>query len=87
MLHSIVAVYDKKTEAYLKPIFVPTEATAVRSFQDVVNSPDTEFNRHPEDYSMHVIGEWNDHNAEFLLPKQPKLLIEASALITIAQSS
>lgn len=65
MIHKIVAIYDSKAEAFLKPVFVQSNGAAVRSFADAVNDPSTEFHKHPEDYTMFSIGEWTDDTALF----------------------
>lgn len=60
MIHKVVAIYDRKAEAFLKPVFVQSNGAALRSFGDAVNNPETEFSKHPEDYTMFALGEWND---------------------------
>lgn len=60
MLHKMVVVYDVKAEVYNKPVFVPSYAAGVRAFQDAVNDVSSDFNRHPEDYIMFGIGEYDD---------------------------
>lgn len=65
MMHKIVAVFDHKAEAFLKPVFVQSNGAAVRSFGDGVNNPETEFYKHPEDYTIFALGEWDDSNGVF----------------------
>lgn len=65
MIHKIVAIFDRKAEAFLKPVFVQSNGAAVRSFGDAVNDETTEFHKHPEDYTMFSLGEWNDSTGVF----------------------
>lgn len=68
MLRKVMAVYDKKMEAYLQPFFVPTVGIGIRSFADEVNrkAEDNGMNRHPEDYELWLLGEFNDETGDFV---------------------
>lgn len=63
--NEIFSVYDTKTEAYLEPIFLPTEAVAIRVFTDLVNDKNHNFGRHPEDYHLVKLGTWNQIEGSF----------------------
>lgn len=60
MTLKIFAIYDAKTEAYHQPFFLQTKGQAIRAFSDAANDPKTEFSRHPEDYTLFEIGEYDD---------------------------
>lgn len=60
----VFSVYDCKAEGYLPPIFFPTDAAAVRAFASAVQSPEHDFARFPEDYTLFCVGEWNDEAGE-----------------------
>lgn len=62
---TIFAVWDAKALAFLEPFFMPTAGMAIRSFHDAVNKQGTQFNQHPEDYSLWQIGMW--YSAEGLV--------------------
>lgn len=57
-----VAVYDKATEAYMRPWMAQSDGQAVRLFEDEMNREDSEVGKHPEDYSLFRIGSFNDNN-------------------------
>ena len=61
----VFSVYDSKAEAYLPPFFLPQSAMAIRTFSDCANSMDHQFGRHPEDYTLFLLGEWDDGTASF----------------------
>lgn len=82
MIHKIVAIYDVKAESYHKPIFVQSNGAAVRAFGDAVNDPSTEFHKHPEDYLMFSLGDYDDQTALFHLDVAPLELAKALALKT-----
>lgn len=65
MNYTVVTVNDRALGAFMRPFFAPNVATARRSFADEVNRPDSEMNKHPEDYELHLLGEWDDETAVF----------------------
>lgn len=60
MLHRIFTVYDAKAKAYLQPFFFPQTGQAVRAFTELVNDEKTQFYKHAEDYTLYVIGKYDD---------------------------
>lgn len=60
----IYSVHDQKAEAYLQPFFATTDGQATRTFSDYVQDPQTTFGKHPEDYTLFMIGTFNDQNSE-----------------------
>lgn len=86
MITEIVAIYDNKAKAYLSPVHVQSTGAAMRSFADAVNSPDTDFGKHPSDYSMWHLGSFNDTTGEFTLFENKTILSEAlSLVVTLGQ--
>ena len=81
MKYNIFAVYDSKAEAYMTPFFMSTEGQAVRSFKDAIANPDLPFGRHPADFTLFVVGSFNDHNAE-VTPMVPKSVGNALELVS-----
>lgn len=66
MIRAVCAVFDSAVNAYGQPIFVPAVGAALRSFIDEVNSPDSAMGRHPEDYVLFHLADYNDETGEFL---------------------
>jgi len=68
MKQCVVAVYDRASECYGRPIFVPTRAAAIRSFSDEVNrdDPANDLCRHPGDFDLCILGEFDDTKGVFL---------------------
>lgn len=65
MLQQVFTVYDQKADAYLPPWIMPKAVMAQRVFGDCVNSKDHQFNAHPDDYTLFMLGDWNDETGEF----------------------
>lgn len=65
MILQMFTVFDSKAEAYLPPFTTAARGQAVRSFSDTCNDPEHVFNKHPEDYTLFALGEFDDTTAEF----------------------
>lgn len=50
------SVYDMKAEAWHNPMFFMSNAQAMRAFGDAVNSDESEFGKHPEDFALFAVG-------------------------------
>jgi len=78
-------IYDRKTLAYFPPFYAPTHGGAVRSLTDLVADNNTTVGRHPNDYVLFCIGQFDDQNGA-LEPKSPlEHVIDASALVAALQ--
>lgn len=64
MIYKVFTVFDSKTEAYMRPFFCQTKGEAIRIFSDTVNQDDTQFWRHPGDFSLFEVGEYDDQHAD-----------------------
>lgn len=71
MILKIFSVYDNAAGAYLQPFFAPTVGLAVRSFSDAVNDPKHQFNTHVHDYTLYLLGEFNDSDGSFSPQTEP----------------
>lgn len=67
MIQHIFAVYDEAAGAYLAPFFLPAVGMATRSFADCVNDPEHGFGRNPKDYTLFLLGNFDDAKASFEL--------------------
>ena len=54
------AVRDSAVQAYMRPFVVPHKGGAVRGFMDEVRRPDSELNKHPEDYELWLVGAFDE---------------------------
>lgn len=60
----ICSVHDVKAEAWMTPMFFQANGQAVRAFGDAVRDKSTEFGKHPEDYHLFLIGEFDNQTGE-----------------------
>lgn len=69
MKSKVFTIYDSKMEAYMNPFLMATKGQALRAFTDNVNDPQSQLNRHPEDFTLFEIGEYDDHTGEYIMAK------------------
>jgi hypothetical protein len=58
----LFSIHDVKAGAYLPPFTLPTTQMAKRTFADTVNDRNHSFSKHPEDYTLFHIGEFDDES-------------------------
>lgn len=80
MERQIVAIYDRKTEAFGQPFFVRHSGEAIRAMQDEVNNKDSTLAKHPTDFELYVIGTFNDVTGD-LKQIEHRKLAQAEELI------
>lgn len=64
MLHHICTIHDQKAAAYLPPFILPAKGQATRAFADCINSETHQFHLHPYDYTLFVLGTFDDETAK-----------------------
>lgn len=65
MKTKVFAIWDAKAEAFMQPFHMQTLGMALRTWSDTVNDPKTGFNRHPEDYTLFELGEYDEKSGKF----------------------
>lgn len=65
MIHKFFAVYDAKVATYMQPFSFTTQGAAMRAFTDLVNSNDNAISKHPEDYSLFELSQFDDQTGLF----------------------
>lgn len=58
----------------MNPLTFPSDAAAVRSFQDAVNA-DGDMARHSEDYTLYDIGEWDPATGTITVDNRKSLAV------------
>lgn len=56
----LLAVFDVLAGAYVgPPVGAPTRGVGERSFADQVNNPESQLNKHPDDFELHEVGSFS----------------------------
>lgn len=74
MIYQIVTIKDRAIDAYLRPFCVTAIGQATRIFTDEINNPQGDMFKHPMDYDLYHLGQWDDNTATFLATP-PKLIV------------
>jgi len=53
-------VFDSKADVYSQPFYALIDHAAVRTFADAVNASESPYNKHPEDYCLFSIADFDD---------------------------
>ena len=78
----IVSVKDRAAEVFNRPFYVPHRNVAIRDFTDEVNrvAVDNHLNKHPDDFDLYLLGEFNDFTGEFIM-STPQVLVRAKDVL------
>lgn len=79
----VFAVYDDKVGAYMAPFFLQSQGQAIRSFTDAAKDPNTDFCRHPGDFTLFELAEYDELTGKFTNLHAPHSLgtaLQAKAL-------
>jgi hypothetical protein len=79
MKTKMYVIYDSKAKVYNKPFFMLNDSIAIRAVTDLANDLSTDVGRHPEDFILFSIGEYDDESAT-LDPIPPQVLARAHEL-------
>ena len=60
MISKMYTVFDSAAGAYLPPFYQPSRGAAVRVFRDTANDENSMIGKHPGDYTLFEIGEYDD---------------------------
>lgn len=67
MVRQVMSVFDRASDTFGTPFFVVSVGAGHRSFRDEVNrkADDNQLYRHPEDFSLHRLGTFDDVSGVF----------------------
>lgn len=80
MMTMCFSVFDTKAAVFGTPFFMPREAMAIRSFEDLTNDGKSLVFNHPEDFSLYHVGDFDDDSGE-MVPVKPRNLVTAASLL------
>jgi hypothetical protein len=67
MIQFVCSVKDRAADVFVRPFTVPHRNVAIRDFTDQVNnaSADNPLNKHPDDFDLYLLGEFDDNLGTF----------------------
>lgn len=82
MRQSIYMVFDDKVKGFSMPFASASDAAAVRTFGDAVKQEGSLLSRHPEDFSLCRICDFDDGTGLVnALPKGPEMVCAGRSLV------
>lgn len=73
----VFSIFDDKAKAFVNPFFMPHNGLALRALSDVVQDKNTNISRHPGDFSLYILAEFDDNSGEFVSLERPEFLARA----------
>lgn len=84
MIVKCYAVLDAKIKDFHLAIFDIEHDGAIRQFSDAVNDKNTRWGKHPEDYSLWYVGQFDSRKPE-IVPEVPENLVNALAVLAMSK--
>jgi len=81
----LYAIFDTATGVYEKPFFGQSDGEVKRSFMDIANDADHPIGKHPEDYSLYRLGNFDD-NTGMVLNEENECLCTAHEIIASSRN-
>ncbi|AXH73330.1 MAG: nonstructural protein [Microviridae sp.] len=76
MKHNIMSIKDRLAGSFQRPWASPSLAVAMRAFMDEIKNPETALAKHPEDYDLYEVGEFDDDSGSMTSNlHSPRLLL------------
>lgn len=87
MKYFVYTIHDTKAVTYNQPFFALNHAVAKRLVSDVVSDVNTPFGRHPADYRVYCIGQFDDQLGRFEQYDMLEHVVDCVALIPAQQAA
>lgn len=92
MINGVYSVFDSAVKAYSTPMFFQTDGLAIRIFQDQVNNSESQIYKHPEQFFLFKLAQFDDAKGEFRSLDTPLCLakgveLKEDASLTVDQFS
>lgn len=84
MIVKVYSIFDSKLATYGRPWYEMTDSAAIRAFSDAISdgsNPNNQFHKHPEDFSLYYLGDYDDQKGTFDVGRPPVSLVTASAIV------
>jgi hypothetical protein len=82
---ALYTIYDIKAQVHNNPMVQNNNNEALRTFAQLANDTTTTVNKHPEDYQLCKVGEWDEYTGEIIGNKKLDMLGTALDFIAIGQ--
>lgn len=80
MITKIYSIFDDKAKIYNKPFHQLNAAVMHRTCMDLLQDEQTEIFKHPEDFIVYELGDYDDVKGEYELIKGKRIMFRFSEL-------
>lgn len=77
MIKKAFSIHDTKSGIYNSPFYAHTIGEAERMFKELTLDEKTQVSKHPEDFDLFHVGEYDDNSGTFTSLKSPQHIIKA----------
>lgn len=64
MKKNMYSIFDTKAKVYSDPFYTLNDSIARRMFENLVNDPQTDVFKHPNDFQLFLVGEYDDQTGK-----------------------
>lgn len=61
----VFAIFDSAVKTYARPFLMQSAPQALRAFADLANDPNTEVHKHPQDYALFELAEYDEERGVY----------------------
>lgn len=83
MIIRLYSMYDSKALTWSPPFLAESDAVACRMVSDIVTDTDTIVGRHPMDFRLYCVGQWDNAKASLRGIEPAEHVVDAIALVPI----
>lgn len=78
----VYSIFDEKAAVFGVPFFMKNKGIALRAFGDLIKDGNTSINKHPDDFKLYYLGEFDDNSGSLVSCKQPEFIAHAVDFVT-----
>lgn len=81
MLLNAYSIFDTKALIFHAPFFFAQDGQAVRALSDLVADTNTQIGRHPADFVLYRVGDWDDQSGQLGGDRTRVHVVDAISLV------
>lgn len=89
MKYLLISIHDRAINAFMPLANVRAEGEALRVFSDLLNDPNSQHHKHPDDYDLYVIGTFDDQTGLLMNDDdnniKPRKIADGKAIASLVQ--
>lgn len=74
----VYSIHDEKAASFGQPFYMVNRALAIRAFSDLAQDRSSSVSKHPSDYKLYKVAEFDDQVGSFLSLPQPEFVAHGS---------